>query len=62
MTTASVAHHAVTATLFAGYLAAIGRHPNRWHWPDSTGDYLRYRIDTLAVDLLLDGANVAVAA
>jgi len=58
MTSCSLAHRdAVIATVFVGYLEALGRNPDGWDWPTSTAHYLRYRIATLATDLLVDGAT-----
>jgi len=57
-----LAHDSATASLFAGFLDSIQRDPDGWEWPTGTGDYLRCRIATFALELLLDGANVAVTA
>ena len=63
MTSHSLARDAsATASLYSGYLASIGRDPDRWQWPTSTAQYLRYRIADLAADLLLSGATEAVVA
>ena len=57
MTNNIPAHTAATASLFAAYAASIRRDPDRWEWPTSTGDYLRHRIDTLALELVQAGAT-----
>lgn len=63
MSITSVARHdATTATLFVGYLAALERDPSQWRWPETTAAYLHHRLDTLAADLLLDGATETVVA
>jgi|GEM_PF-4800740 len=61
-TKTSLAHHAATATVFAGLLSAIGRDPCGWRWPDSTAQYLQHRIEALAAELLLTGAAGVEAA
>ncbi len=50
------------ASLFAGYLQSLQRDPRGWEWPASTAHYLQHRIETLAAELVRDGANVAVTA
>jgi len=63
MTNLSVAHRDATdATVFAGLLAAIGRDPSQWRWPASTAAYLQHRIDTLARELVRDGATETAVA
>ena len=62
MSLCSLAHNATTATLFAGYLASLERTPAQWRWPASTGDYLRYRIDTIALELVQTGATEGLVA
>ena len=57
-----LAHDSATASLFAGFIGAIGRDPSQWDFPESTFQYLHHRIDTLAADLLLDGATGTVVA
>jgi len=53
-----IAHDgAATATVFAGLLSAVERDPARWRWPDSSAQYLRYRIETLAAELVGDGVT-----
>jgi len=62
MTSCSLAHHATDATVFAGLLASLERNPRGWHWPDSSAQYLRYRIETLAAELVQTGATGAEVA
>jgi len=58
-----IAHDgAATASLFAGFLASIERDPARWRWPDSSAQYLRYRIETLTAELVQTGATGAEVA
>jgi len=58
----SLAHDATTASLFAGFVAALERDPGGWEWPASTAHYLRFRLATLAAVLLLDGATLTEVA
>jgi hypothetical protein len=47
------------ATEFVGFIRSIERRPDRWDWPQSTLDYLRFRLHELTVEML--AAEVAVA-
>jgi len=59
MSTSIAPRDAVTASLFAGFLASIERDPTRWRWPDSTAAYLRLRVGALAAELVQTGATGA---
>jgi len=48
---------AADASVFAGFLASIGRDPSRWRWPESTRDYLEHRVADLAAGLVADAAT-----
>ena len=62
MTTSVAPRDPVTATLYVAWLASIERSPHLWRWPESTRTYLRHRIETLAAELVRDGATLAEVA
>ena len=62
MTTSVAPRDTLTPSLFAGFLWSIAHDPRRWNWPESTAQYLRYRIETLTAELVRDGATLAEVA
>ncbi len=58
----SVARDTATASVFAGYLQSLQRDPSQWGWPEHTAQYIRHRLETLAADLVRDGATLAEVA